>query len=68
VKLTLRADNRKIFKTFTVGDYVMIQIYPKWFSWGTVEMLHARSAGPCKILNKLNCNTHVIYIFKDYDI
>ena len=29
VKPTLRTVSRKIFKTFNVGDYVMIQIYPK---------------------------------------
>ena len=27
VKLTLRTDSRKIFKTFDIGDYVMILIY-----------------------------------------
>jgi len=31
-------------------------------------MLHVRSVGPFKILNKLNCNTYVINLFRDYDI
>jgi len=31
-------------------------------------MLHVRSAGPFKILNKLNCNTYVIDLSRDYDI
>ena len=31
-------------------------------------MLDVRSAGPFKILNKLNCNTYVIDLPRDYDI
>ena len=31
-------------------------------------MLHVHSAGPFKILNKLNCNTYIINLPKDYDI
>ena len=46
----------------------MVQIYPKQFPSGTVQMLHVRSAGPFKILNKLNCNTYLIDLPKDYDI
>jgi len=68
MKPTLRADGIKIFKTFNVGDYVMVQIYPKQFLSGTVKMLHVRSAGPFKILNKLNCNTYVIDLPRNYGI
>ena len=31
-------------------------------------MLQVCSAGPFKILNKLNCNTYVIDFLADYDI
>ena len=31
VKPILRADSRKIFKNFNVGDYVMVRIYLKQF-------------------------------------
>jgi len=68
VKPALRADSRKIFKNFNVGDYVMVRTYPKQFPSGTVKMLHVRSAGPFKILNKLNYNTYVINLPKDYGI
>ena len=68
MKPTLRTDSRNIFKTFNVSDYVMVRIYPKQFPSGTVKMLHVRSARPFKILNKLNCNTYVINLLRDYDI
>ena len=62
MKPTLRADSRKIF------DYVMFRIYPKQFSSGTAKMLHVCSVRPFKILNKLNCNTYVINLPRDYGI
>jgi len=46
----------------------MVRIYPKQFPFGTVKMLHVRSAGPFKILNKLNCNTYVIDLPRYYGI
>ena len=46
---------------------MMVRIYPKRFYSRTVKMMHVRSAGPFKILNKLNCNTFVINL-RDYDI
>jgi len=66
VKPTLRVDSRKIF--FNVGEYVMVQIYSKRFPSGTVKMLHAYSVEPFKILNKLNYNTYIIGLFRDYVI
>ena len=46
----------------------MVRIYPKQFSLRTVKMLHIRNVGPFKILKKLNNNTYVIDLPKDYDI
>ena len=43
-------------------------IYPKQIPSGTVKMLHVRSTGSFKILKKLNCNTYVINLPRDYDI
>ena len=67
MKPTLRADSRKIFKTFNVCDYVMVRVYPKPPS-RTVKMLHVCNAEPFKILNKLNCNTYLVDLPRDYDI
>ena len=39
-----------------VGDYVMIQIRPKWFPSGTVKKLQAYSVGPFKILKRIGPN------------
>ena len=68
MKPALRTDSRKIFKAFNVGDYVMVQIYPKRSSLGAVKMLHVRSAEPFKNLNKLNSNTFVTDLPRNYDI
>jgi len=45
----------------------MVWIYQKYFSSGTIKMLHVRSARLFKILNKPKCNTYVIDL-QDYDI
>ena len=47
---------------------MMVQIYTKQFPSGTVKILHVHSVGLFKILNKLNCNTYVIDLLKDYGI
>ena len=48
----LRADVRRKFNTFDIGDLVMVWIRPKRFPLRTVKKFHARSAGPFKNLNK----------------
>jgi len=52
--------SEKEFKSFSVDNFVMIQICPKWFSQETVKDLHACSARLFKILKNLNYNTYVI--------
>ena len=64
----LRADVRKKFKTFNVGDLVMAWICPELFSPGTIKKLHACSAGPFKILIKLNDNAYIIDLLEDFEI
>ena len=68
VNYKLQAVIKKKFKTFNVGDYVMVRIHLKRFLPGTVKKLHARSVGPFKILNKLNVDIYIIYLPKDFDI
>ena len=60
-------DIRKKYKIFNV-NYVIIQIHPKRFPSKCAKKLHACSAGPFNILNKLNDNTYIIYLPKDFDI
>ena len=64
----LRADVRKRFKTFNVGDYVNIRIRPEQILPGTVKKLHARSSDPFQILKKLNYNAYVIDLLQDFGI
>ena len=64
----LRADVRKGFKTFNIGDFVMVQICPKQFSPEAIKKLHACSVGVFKILTKLNDNAYIIYLPEDFGI
>ena len=68
VNYKLRADIRKNFKTFTVGDCVIVQIHSKRFPSRTIKKLHTHSAEPFKILNRLNDNNCIIDLFKDFSI
>jgi len=60
--------NYEFTSSFNVGDYIIVQIRPKRFLPGTVKKLHARNARHFKILNKLNDNTYVIDLSKDFGI
>ena len=46
----------------------MVRIRPERFSPGTVKKLYARSAGPFKILTKLNGNVCIIDLPEDFRI
>ena len=47
------ADSHKRVKEFYEGDYVMVRLKPEWFPPETIKKLHARRAGPFKIIKKV---------------
>ena len=53
---------------FNVGDYVMVQIRPERYPPGIVKKLLARSAGPFKILKKINSNAYEVDLLSDFSI
>ena len=44
----------------------MVRIRPERYPPGTVKKLHARSAGPLKILKKVNSNAYVVDLSPDF--
>ena len=46
----------------------MVRIRPERYPPGTVKKLHARSAGPFKILKKINSNAYVVDLLPDFSI
>ena len=46
----------------------MVRILPKRYPLGTVKKLLARSAGPFKILKKINSNAYVVDLPSDFGI
>ena len=62
------ADLHRKAHEFSVGDYVMVRIRPERYPLGTVKKLHARSAGPFKILKKINSNVYIVDLPPDFDI
>lgn len=59
VNYKLRVDLKRRFKEFKV-DYVIVQIRPERFPTRIVKKLYARSAGPFKILKKINDNAFLL--------
>jgi len=56
----LQADLHRQHNEFNVGDYVMIRIRPERFSSGANRKLHACSAGPFKVLQRVGPNAYVL--------
>ena len=46
----------------------MVQIKPEHYPKGTYKQLHLRSAGPYKVLKKINSNAYVLDLPKDMEI
>jgi len=64
----LQADLHRRHNEFNMGDYVMIQIRPEWFPSGASRKLHARSAGPFKVLQRVGPNAYVLDLPHDFGI
>jgi len=64
----LQADLDKRHNEFNVGDYVVIRIRPERFPSGTNRKLHARSAGPFKVLQRVGPNAYVLDFPHDFSI
>jgi len=62
------ADLHRRHLEFKESDYVMIQIRPERFPPGAVKKLTARSAGPFRILKKINPNVYVTDFPPDFGI
>jgi len=63
-----QADLHRMHLEFNEDDYVMIQIRSERFPPGTIKKLHAHSAGPYKILKKINPNAYIIGLPSDFGI
>ena len=47
---------------FQVGDQVMVRLRPERYAPGTTTKLHARSAGPFRVLSRIGENAYVVDI------
>ena len=56
------ADLHRRHRSFEVGDQVMVRLRPERYSPGTATKLHARSAGPFRVLSRVGENAYVVGI------
>jgi Integrase zinc binding domain/Integrase core domain len=56
------ADLHRRHRSFNVGDQVMVRLRPERYSPGTATKLHARSAGPFRVLSCVGENAYVVDI------
>ena len=61
-------DKHKRIKIFAEGNYVMIRLQPEQFLPGTLKKLHARSAGPFKIIKNIRPNAYMLELPPDLGI
>ena len=62
------ANSHKRLKEFNEGDSVIIRLKPERFPPGTMKNLHARGAGPFKIIKKIGPNAYVVDLPPSYGI
>ena len=63
-----KANSHKRTKEFNEGDLVMIKLRPERFPPGTMKKLHARGAGPFKVIKKIGPNAYVLELPPEYGI
>ena len=56
------ADRHRRPRIFQVGDQVMVRLRPERYAPGTATKLHARSAGPFRVLSRIGENAYVVDI------
>ena len=54
------ANSHRRLKEFAEGDQVMIRLRPERFPPGAVRKLHARGAGPFRVIKKVGPNAYVL--------
>jgi len=64
----LQADLHRRHNEFNAGDYVMIRIRPERFPSGPNRKLHARSAKPFKVLQRVGPDAYVLDLPHDFGI
>jgi len=64
----LQADLHRRHNEFNVGNYVMVRIRPERFPSGANRKLHARSAGPFKVVQRVGPNAYVLDLPHDFGI
>lgn len=62
------ANSKRKDRQFSEGDMVLVRLRPERFSPGSFTKLHARRAGPFKVLKKLGTNAYVIELPSDFGI
>ena len=62
------ANLHKRLKEFNEGDLVMIKLKPERFPPGTMKKLHARGAGPFRIIKRIGSNAYVVDLPSSYGI
>ena len=56
------ADSHCPHQSFEVGDQVMVRLRPERYSPGAATKLHARIAGPFRVLSRVGENAYVVDI------